>query len=342
MGTLTVLCAIVLLGAYAIIIPWALLSRMVTSIKRFIFIIETCIFRLKSKKPISVNYHFTRRCNYSCGFCFHTAKTSHMLSLNDAKRGLKLLKDAGMHKLNFAGGEPFLETGFLGELMKYCKTELNLQSVSVVTNGSLVSDRFLRIYGKYLDIMAVSCDSFSEDVNHEIGRGKGNHLRAVQKVARLCREYNIKFKINTVVNFYNWMEDMNEYIDELKPFRWKCFQCLLLPDENSGDATIRDARRFLISDEQFQIFCERHKHHESFVPEGNDVMVNSYLILDEYMCFLDKDAKVQSKSILQVGVEKALEEVRWYKDMFLERRGVYDWQRNIKNAGGDGCGKDLD
>ena len=46
-------------------------------------------------KPISVNYHFTRRCNYECGFCFHTAKTSYMLSLHDAKNGLRMLRDAG-------------------------------------------------------------------------------------------------------------------------------------------------------------------------------------------------------------------------------------------------------
>ncbi len=34
-------------------------------------------------------------CNYSCKFCFHTAKTSFVLPLNDAKHGIKLLKDAG-------------------------------------------------------------------------------------------------------------------------------------------------------------------------------------------------------------------------------------------------------
>ena len=46
--------------------------------------------------PLSVNYHFTRKCNYSCGFCFHTAKTSFVLPLDEAKRGLEMLKDAGM------------------------------------------------------------------------------------------------------------------------------------------------------------------------------------------------------------------------------------------------------
>ncbi|EPS39744.1 hypothetical protein H072_6453 [Dactylellina haptotyla CBS 200.50] len=292
-------------------------------------------------KPVSVNYHFTRRCNYSCGFCFHTAKTSYILHIDDAKRGLKLLKQAGMQKINFAGGEPFLEKEFLGQLMKYCKEDLKLESVSVVTNGSLVNDRFLKIYGDYLDIIAVSCDSFDEDTNVAIGRGKGKHLQAVKKVAKLCQKYNIKFKLNTVVNKYNWCEDMNEYIQELKPFRWKCFQYLLLPNENSGQDTIRDARRYLVTDEQFQEFCRRHKQNECLVPEGNEVMVNSYLILDEYMRFLDKDAKIQSRSILDVGVKTALEQVRWDKEIFLERKGLYDWQKEFRGNESKSCGKEL-
>ena len=32
-------------------------------------------------RPLSVNYHFLRTCNYSCGFCFHTAKTSFVLPI---------------------------------------------------------------------------------------------------------------------------------------------------------------------------------------------------------------------------------------------------------------------
>lgn len=45
--------------------------------------------------PSSVNYHFTRQCNYKCGFCFHTAKTSFVVPIEEAKRGLRLLKEAG-------------------------------------------------------------------------------------------------------------------------------------------------------------------------------------------------------------------------------------------------------
>jgi radical S-adenosyl methionine domain-containing protein 2 len=48
-----------------------------------------------SVKPRSVNYHLTRQCNYQCGFCFHTAKTSFVLPIDEAKKGLRMLKDAG-------------------------------------------------------------------------------------------------------------------------------------------------------------------------------------------------------------------------------------------------------
>ncbi len=100
--------------------------------------------------PQSVNYHFTRQCNYSCGFCFHTAKTSFVLPIEDAKKGLRMLKEAGMEKVNFSGGEPFIvQRGkFVGELVRYCKEELELPSVTIVSNGSIISEKWFQDYGK--------------------------------------------------------------------------------------------------------------------------------------------------------------------------------------------------
>jgi len=53
----------------------------------------------------SVDYFISRRCNYSCKFCFHTQKTSHHLSIEQSKLGLRLLAEAGTEKINLAGGE---------------------------------------------------------------------------------------------------------------------------------------------------------------------------------------------------------------------------------------------
>ncbi|KAA6408559.1 MAG: radical s-adenosyl methionine domain-containing 2 [Lasallia pustulata] len=284
--------------------------------------------RSKPKIPISVNYHFTRRCNYSCGFCFHTATTSYVEPLPNAKRGLALLKKAGMKKLNFAGGEPFLEPVFLGELAKYCKEVLRLESVSVVTNGSKVTDRWLSKYGQYLDIIAVSCDSFNEETNISIGRGQGAHLKSVTKLSQLCRSHGIKFKVNTVVNRYNLHEDMHAPIRAIAPFRWKCFQVLIVEGENDSATTKTNAHRFTITPGEFEAFCDAHSDLECLVPEPNDVMRSSYLLLDEYMRFLNKGVGEPTRPILEIGVHDALEHVEWDQVGFKKRGGVYDWTRD--------------
>jgi radical S-adenosyl methionine domain-containing protein 2 len=113
-------------------------------------------------KPISVKYHFTRKCNKTCKFCFHTEKSSHVASSDEMMHGLRLLKESGMRKISFAGGEPFLYPKKLGWLCQYCKEVLGLESVSVITNGTKVTEDWLAQYGGFVDVMGVSCDSFDE------------------------------------------------------------------------------------------------------------------------------------------------------------------------------------
>lgn len=114
-----------------------------------------------------------------------------------------------------------------------------MESVTVVTNGSLVKEKWLHQYAQHLDIMAVSCDSSNEQTNMMIGRGKGNHLETLVKLSELCRKHNIKFKVNTVVCRYNIDEDMNAMIAKMAPFRWKCFQVLVVEGENDSSTTLR-------------------------------------------------------------------------------------------------------
>jgi radical S-adenosyl methionine domain-containing protein 2 len=296
-----------------------------------------CSFSLPKPKPIkcpvSVNYHFSRQCNYSCGFCFHTATTSYKCNLADAKRGLALLADAGMRKVNFAGGEPFLHQAFLGALLDYCKQDLKLQTVSIVSNGSRIKESFLQQHAASIDILAISCDSFGEETNVAIGRGTGQQVSRLFDIATWCRELDIRFKVNTVVCRLNWTEDMNAQIARLQPFRWKVFQVLMVAGENDSDKTLKDVRKFQISDEEFESFCARHRGQGALVEEPNRLMKSSYLILDEYMRFLDREGREPSASILEVGVERALEGVFWDEEGFEERGG-----RFFEGLGGEGAG----
>ena len=248
-----------------------------------------------------------------------------------------------MRKLNIAGGEPFLHPRFLSKMLQYCKEDLQVDSVSIVSNGSKIREEFLRTRGQWLDILAISCDSFDAETNKKIGRGTdGDNVEQLFRIAEWCKKYGIKFKLNSVINVHNWNEDMAAQIEKLAPFRWKVFQCLIVAGENDDETRKRDARGFLITDEQWQTFCRRHEHLDCYVPEDNQTMAGSYLLLDEEMCFLDKGEgeMKKSRSILDVGVKTAMEEVVWDKDSFMKRGGIYDWTSpGMQQQGGDGgCG----
>lgn len=284
----------------------------------------------RSNPLISVNYHFLRQCNYRCKFCFHTDNQGSVLSFEEAKKGLNLLYAAGTRKINFSGGEPFLKQLLLGQMCQHAK-QLGM-SVSIISNGSLATERWFQKYGQYVDIMGISCDSFDPETNERIGRKYRNtdHVEQLRRVRRWCRERNILFKLNTVVCAYNHDEDLTTSLLELDPYRWKVFQCLAIEGENQGEnATDRDVQKLLVTDEQFQQFIARHAICHPVV-ESNEAMRNSYLILDERMRFLNNQngRKEPSASILEVGVPAALRSAGFDQAMFLDRGGVYEWARN--------------
>ena len=74
-----------------------------------------------------------------------------------------------------------------------------------------------------MDILAISCDSFDEATNIDIGRHQKNihHLASLVRIREWCKTYKVAFKINTVVNTHNWEEDMTQEILQLNPVRWK-------------------------------------------------------------------------------------------------------------------------
>lgn len=102
---------------------------------------------------------------------------------------------------------------------------------------------------------------------------------------------------------------------------------LIVPEENGSEHTLCDARRFLITGDEWRLFNDRHKHQDRFVPEGNDVLASSYLLLDEHLRFLNKGVGKPAKSILEIGVAAALKDVYWDEEGFEKRGRIYDWSK---------------
>lgn len=64
-------------------------------------------------------------------------------------------------------------------------------------------------------------------------------------------------------------------------------------------------------------------------------MASSYLLFDEDMCFFDKGEGMMTKSesILEVGVARAMQQVKWDRKSFVECGGIHDWGKDKGSYG---------
>lgn len=262
--------------------------------------IQDCLFRDPSAVPDTVNFHFTRKTSLQT---LDTDEPLHIESLDNIKKGLRLLKNAGVRKVNFAGGEPFLHPHLLRNMITFC-SQIHIECVSITTDPARVTEKFMELNGYAVDAIAVSCDSFAEAANVESGRANGSRLEDIKEAARICGRFFTPLVISTVVNRANLAENVNEHVNALQPACWKVFQN---EGENGSQVTMSNADRPAISDMEFEEFCKRHQGHEFFAPLSNETEKESALTLDEYMRF-KKRSGAPTRSILNVGVALALED----------------------------------
>ncbi|MDX9722956.1 MAG: viperin family antiviral radical SAM protein [Myxococcota bacterium] len=280
----------------------------------------------KSTSPLeglAVNFHLTAACNYRCRFCFaHWPGGSQKLSKPEVFALLRELFAAGARKLTFAGGEPTLEPG-LGQLIQFAKSVGFV--TGIVSNGARFQSA-LRDCAGDLDWAGLSLDSASEQVQAQLGRGQGDHVRRTIANVEACHAARCRVKLNTVVTALNWDEDLSALIAQLRPQRWKVFQVLRVLGQNDG--RVDD---LLIERGQYRHFVERHRHLEregmALVAEDNEAMLDSYVMINPSGCFYGNSNGEyrQSRPILELGVDKALDEVGFQRPKLEARGGIYAW-----------------
>lgn len=290
---------------------------------------------MTNRPPIpSVNYHLWKACNMRCKFCFAKFQRDDMtdivpkghLSREESLQVVEMLAAVGLEKINFAGGEPTL-CSWLPDLIHRAK-ELDM-TTSIVTNGSRLTSEYLDGLKESLDWVTLSIDSVSADVNTQTGRSLPHGALGDDDYRNLVlgvRKRGFRLKINTVVTSANKSEDMTEFIRWAQPQRWKIFQ--VLPMAGQNDDTIGNLP---ISDDEFTAYVERHLPLTSegiiVVPESNDLMTGSYLMVDPAGRFFDNTTgrHTYSKPILDVGVAQALQEISVDPTTFDQRGGRYEW-----------------
>lgn len=292
----------------------------------------------KSNLPRAVNWHLWTRCNYKCSYCFATFEDLPKKSYLDKQDSFKMLNDLvefGASKITFVGGEPMLHP-FLDELLDEAK-KLKL-TTCIVSNGSRITKKFLDGNRQNIDWIGLSIDASNDELHSKLGRGlnkdisrsKSNHLENAIKVWDLCKEYNIRMKLNTVVCKINASDNMSALVLSLKPERWKIFEAMSVEGQNSLKED-----NLLLDPGEFDLWLERHRHVKEhgiqFVPESNDLMRGSYAMIDALGRFYSSasGSHVYSKPIPVVGVEEAWQKVNFSDELFLKRGGIYNWSSEL-------------
>ena len=228
-----------------------------------------------------VNYHITNRCNYHCSYCFGKFDGQKDPSLADAKKIIRNIADYFTQnnikdgRINFAGGEPTLYE-HLYELIDYASS-LGL-SVSIVTNGSLLTPERIYSWQGKVSCIGISIDSINDTTNIAIGRCCKNKVVGLPnwaELAKVIHECGIHLKINTVVSSLNLCEDLSALYRVLKPEKIKLFQMHLIDGINNR------AEPYRITKGEFEGFCEHLKSFDSvIVAEPCGSMENSYLMIN--------------------------------------------------------------
>lgn len=270
----------------------------------------------------TVSFHIVKPCNMSCKFCYATFDDMHVgaqMPLKDAITIIEKLAKAGVQKITFAGGEPLLYKHIKRVIIE---AECAGLTTSIITNGSLFTDEWLSDMASFLDWVGLSIDSTRVQTMAAIGRRSYTGTVDYKKLIQNIKNHGYKLKINTVVNAYNWRENLNEFIQWAQPDRWKVFQALRVEGQNDEQWD-----EIKVSGSQYNEFLNRHIHQPAIVPENNATMTGSYLLIDPLGRLFENSAghHTYSDSLITNNIDHCLSQINLNRKMFLKRGGVYAW-----------------
>lgn len=298
----------------------------------------------ENRKPdigsLVINWHITEACNYNCLYCYakwdkqkqarellhDEAATTQLLvdlyrffSPDNLTNPLRHVLNWSRVRLNIAGGEPLL---YANRVLAIARTAKQLGfDVSVITNGSRLTQELAAELAPMLSILGVSIDAVEKDDNWNIGRvdprGRRLQLDVLEKAIATAKALNpaLSLKVNTVVNSANHKRDLSAIVERLQPKKWKVLRVLPVLTEE-----------LTVTQSQFDGFVQRHQHFaEVMHPEDNADMMESYIMVDPlgrfYQNALESGSQghLYSQVIHEIGCDAAFSTLPFKTDRYQSR-----------------------
>lgn len=159
--------------------------------------------------PVAAMLELTNRCHLRCRHCYiHAPSDRSELSLDEYRRLLDQLADAGTLFLTVTGGEPMIRPDFY-DIMAYARRRAF--AFILFTSGTLISpdaaDRLRDLCPQRVEISLLGAQAATHD---RITRVRGSFERVLAAV-RLLRARGIPVQLKTT-----WMRDNIEEADRIK------------------------------------------------------------------------------------------------------------------------------
>jgi uncharacterized protein len=224
----------------------------------------------------------TQRCNLACDYCY-VGRTSASMTLEVAKGivdfALRNTPRSEDVDLGFFGGEPLLEFRLLEAITSYVESrpghDPHRVKLSVVTNGTLLTEEIALFMRRHRVAMTVSCDgppAVHDRSRHRLGGGKSSAL--VEKGIRTALAVLERVPVNAVYR-PDTLESLPAVVDYLSALGVR--QIYLNPDFSAAwteEAVARVPEVYqAVADRYLRFYREGRPHFISLIDSKITVML---------------------------------------------------------------------
>ena len=161
--------------------------------------------RVFDNKPWVAHLYVTEQCNLDCHYCNEYDNGIPHPSAADLKKWMKHIRDLGVARIGFQGGEPLKHPDIV-ELVRYAKS-IGLSPVSMSTNGFLLSRQLLTELEKAgLDKLQISVDRMTPIASTR------KSMKSILPKLDWFQDSKIKLQVSGVL-FNETLDEIGQVID---------------------------------------------------------------------------------------------------------------------------------
>lgn len=170
---------------------------------------------MRERKPFSVLFEITPRCNFNCIHCY--LQNSHsfpQLPTDRIKKIIDILYKNSILFLTLTGGEILTRPDFL-DIYMYAKRKGFL--VELFTNGYLFTDEIISVLHKYPPLLVdITLYGGTDEIYYKV-TGVKNALERVLENCRKLKAADVRFTLKSPIirNTYDEIKEMKQIADDL-------------------------------------------------------------------------------------------------------------------------------